>query len=169
MRKTGKGGVIMFYTGVGSRATPPDVLVLMTRIANKCYRLGYILRSGGAIGADQAFERGALDKKEIYLAAHSTPEAEAMAAMYHPKWNACNAYVRRLHGRNCFQVLGLTLDTPSSALVCWTPDGCESHAERTRGTGGTGTAISIANAYNVPIFNLQRESRFRQWQAWVGS
>lgn len=159
----------MFYTGVGSRATPGNVLVLMTRIAIKCNQLGYTLRSGHAIGADQAFERGAGNLKEIYLAAHSTPEAEAMAAMYHPKWDACKPYVRQLHGRNCFQVLGLGLDTPSEALVCWTPDGCESHAERNRGTGGTGTAISIANAYNIPIFNLQRESRFQQWMAWLQS
>jgi len=158
-----------FYTGVGSRKTPTHVLELMTRIAEKCYRLGYILRSGGADGADLAFEAGAGFQKEIYLAAHCTPEAEMLASKYHPAWNRCSVFARKLHGRNAFQVLGKGLDTPSMCLVCWTPDGCESHAERSIETGGTGTAISIANAYNVPIFNLQQESRFYLWEKWVGT
>ena len=155
------------YTGVGSRQTPQYVLELMTRIAMKCCRLGYTLRSGGADGADKAFEAGAGAMKEIYLAHHSTPEAEALASKFHPAWNRCSSFVRKLHGRNSFQVLGPALISPSTALVCWTPDGCISHAERTIKTGGTGTAISIANAYNVPIFNLQRADHYDIWMRWA--
>jgi predicted Rossmann fold nucleotide-binding protein DprA/Smf involved in DNA uptake len=44
-----------YYTGVGSRKTPPDVLSLMTRIATHLDSLGKILRSGGAKGADDLF------------------------------------------------------------------------------------------------------------------
>ena len=56
----------MFYTGIGSRKTPKTILKLFTEVAIYLSKQGYILRSGGAKGADQAFERGAA-KKEIYL------------------------------------------------------------------------------------------------------
>ena len=47
-----------FYTGIGARRTPPEVLALMTRAAFALLKRGYVLRSGHAIGADSAFERG---------------------------------------------------------------------------------------------------------------
>lgn len=141
------------YTGVGSRNTPQSVLQIMHDIAVKLSDLGYTLRSGGADGADKAFESGTNDK-EIYTIHHASQIAMAIAAKFHPAWNHCNQYVKRLHGRNVFQVLGVGLHTPSKFLICWTPDACISHNTRTRRTGGTGTAISIADYYNVKIFNL---------------
>lgn len=45
-------------TGIGARDTPEDVLALMTRIASEFERRGAVLRSGGAGGADLAFEKG---------------------------------------------------------------------------------------------------------------
>lgn len=47
------------YAGIGSRETPHHVLMDMVRIAKLLYSLGYTLRSGGADGADSAFEMGA--------------------------------------------------------------------------------------------------------------
>lgn len=47
------------YAGVGSRKAPQEVLGLMERIARRLAVLGWMLRTGGAEGADQAFERGA--------------------------------------------------------------------------------------------------------------
>ena len=38
----------------------------MTKISRHYHSKGYVLRSGGADGADSAFERGAGDLKEIY-------------------------------------------------------------------------------------------------------
>jgi hypothetical protein len=153
----------MFYTGVGSRKTPPDVISLMTRIAAKLMVMDYTLRSGGAVGADQAFELGAGNKKNIFLAGQATQAAMNIAAAFHPAWDRCSQFAKRLHGRNSFQVLGINLDTPSSLLVCWTPDGCINHAQRSIKTGGTGTAISIAEHYKVSIFNLALPGTFDQW------
>lgn len=148
------------YTGVGSRKTPDDVLKLMHRFgAYMSDRM--ILRSGGAVGADMAFQYGCESKdgsQEIYLAKHCTPEAMEIASKFHPAWNRCGNYARLLHGRNAFQVLGHTLDDPSALMICWTPDGCVSHKTRSINTGGTGTAISIAEYYNIPIFNLRNPS-----------
>ena len=144
------------YTGIGSRQTPPEILSIMTRFALKMSRLGWILRSGGAVGADTAFEKGAT-RKDITIASDATPEAMKIAAKYHPMWSACSRYAQKLHGRNAFQVLGRDLKSPSSFLICWTIDGCISNKDRKRETGGTGTAISIADAHGVKIFNLQRQ------------
>lgn len=52
------------YTGIGSRETPPDILELMTKIARFMFKQGFTLRSGGADGADSAFEAGAENDKE---------------------------------------------------------------------------------------------------------
>lgn len=48
------------YTGIGSRETPPEVCDLMSRFAYAMAAAGWHLRSGGADGADLAFERGCL-------------------------------------------------------------------------------------------------------------
>ena len=159
----------MYYTGVGSRSTPQDVLHLMTRIAMKMRDSGYILRSGGAEGADTAFEQGAGIDKEIYYANDATPEAEAIAAQFHPAWHKCKPYVRKLHGRNAFQILGRHLQEPSIYCICWTPDGCTTHMERCYRTGGTGTAISIAEAYQLYIVNLAIPSHRKTWEEWVNN
>lgn len=44
-----------YYTGIGSRQTPKDILKLMEDIAFKLAQKGYILRSGAAGGADTAW------------------------------------------------------------------------------------------------------------------
>ena len=47
-----------FYTGIGSRNTPVSEQEKITKIAAYLEAIGFVLRSGGADGADQAFERG---------------------------------------------------------------------------------------------------------------
>ena len=143
-----------FYTGVGSRDIPQEFFDYAVSLGRKLAKLGWILRSGGASGADTAFQNGAGKHCTIYLANQATPQAMAIAEKYHPAWSRCGDYVRKLHGRNAFQVLGADLNTPSKFLVCWTIDGAESHRARCYQTGGTGTAISIASENNIPVFNL---------------
>ncbi len=162
----------MYYTGVGARKTPLDILNLMTQIAFKLHKLGYWLRSGGADGADTAFERGALHNKRIFYANDTTKEAMDIAAYFHPAWGRCSIFAKKLHGRNAFQVLGRDLNKPSQLLICWTPDGCITHTGppgigRSSNTGGTGTAISIASHYGVPVHNLARLDCLEQWIKWL--
>jgi hypothetical protein len=137
----------------------------MEKIAILYKGLGCILRSGGAKGADSAFEKGAGGLKEIYKADINkvvSPElykkARKIAKAHHGAWHKCSEYAKALHSRNVFQVLGADLVTPSMCLICWTPDGCKSLSERTIETGGTGTAISVASYHSIPIFNLCVES-----------
>lgn len=58
--------------------------------------------------------------------------------------------------RNAYQVLGKNLKSPVKFVLCYTDDGCQTDAERTRKTGGTGQAITIADFNNIPVINLQR-------------
>lgn len=158
---------MFYYTGVGSRNTPNDVLALMNSIAIKMQKLGYILRSGGADGADKAFESGTGPTKQIFYANDCTLEAMAIAEQFHPAWHKCSQFARKLHGRNAFQVLGPNLNDPSKYCICWTSDGATTHMERCFKTGGTGTAISIADAYKVPVINLAVPSHRQHWQEWI--
>lgn len=59
----------MFYTGIGSRATPGDIKLRMSVLAHVLEKRGYILRSGGVRGADTALEKGIKEdsNKRIYL------------------------------------------------------------------------------------------------------
>ncbi len=48
----------LFYTGVGSRETPGYILDIMVKLGYYLEAAGVSLRTGGAPGADQAFEEG---------------------------------------------------------------------------------------------------------------
>lgn len=153
------------YAGIGSRATPPDVLKRIAKIAARLEVLGWTLRSGAAQGADTAFEL-AVTTKEIYLpwpgfngrakACLTMPSeaANAMAENIHPAWKRLSWAAQRLHARNMHQILGAQLNVPVTFVLCWTSDGCESAATRTHRTGGTGQAIALASAQKIPVFNL---------------
>ena len=55
------------FAGIGSRSTPDHVLQAMRKVAHRLAEMGYTLLSGGAAGADSAFEEGCFGRKEIYL------------------------------------------------------------------------------------------------------
>lgn len=150
------------YAGIGSRETPRDVLDAFVVIGSYLAKHGYTLRSGGAQGADEAFERGCDQQngaKEIFLPwssfrsstsslVVSAPEAFSIAAKHHPRWDSLSDAAQKLLARNTHQILGWTFDSPSNFVVCWTKGGL--------GAGGTGQAIRVANAYGVPVFDAGR-------------
>lgn len=157
------------YTGIGARRTPLDVLDLMRSLAARLWQAGWVLRSGGAAGADRAFEAGAAGvgaEWETYRAdggwcrlADLTPGgptagAFELAARVHPAWSSCSDRVQVLHARNCHQILGPDLSEPASFVVCWTPDGSLDGASRE--AGGTGQALRVATLHSIPVFNLRR-------------
>jgi hypothetical protein len=148
-----------FYAGIGSRNTPYDMQWFMTRVATKLEVLGWILRTGGAPGADQAFERGVKDSRniEIYLpwrgfegrrgiVSGENGEARSIAERFHPAWDRLGDGARKLMTRNTNQVLGGDLRTPAKFVLCWTPEGS--------GSGGTGQAIRIAKHYGIQVWDL---------------
>lgn len=137
-----------YYSGIGARATPPDVLKRMHRLAGILCRLGYTLRSGGAEGADVAFEMGCdPDFKEIFKAHGDIPMwTNVFTDLFHPAPSKLKEYPRKLMNRNACQILGRDGSTPVDFVVCWTADG--------RASGGTGHAIKIAQYFNIPVYNF---------------
>jgi len=157
------------YAGIGSRLTP--ILCFMQEIAAALATRGLILRSGGPPGADVAFEKGcdmARGRKEIFLpwkgfnrsfSPHFSPpkQAEELASYFHPRWNLCTPSMRKLHARNCQQVLGKNLDNPIDFLLFRAPE------RKGWVEPGSATAVLIARRMNIPTFNLWQEETLSLW------
>lgn len=170
--------MVKFYSGVGSRDTPQDILILQRKVAAKLAKEGYTLRSGGADGSDIYFEYGSDDingSKEIYISwdnpksthgriyyhnnrdvfkldlSPKKEDAMILASEIHPAWDRCSQAAQKLHSRNMFQVLGYRLDTPSKFLICYAiPQGGSVK-------GGTRSAFECAKKHGIPVFNMYRE------------
>ena len=151
-----------FYTGIGSRETPEVVLNQMQNYAKALKANGFILRSGGAGGADSAFETNSLDD-EIYLPWDDFNDKQSnliLSSMKNYKkaekilktvvdehhWNSLSSGGKKLHTRNVYQILGQDLKTPSDFVIAWTKNGLLK--------GGTATALKLAALHDVKIYNL---------------
>jgi hypothetical protein len=141
------------YAGIGSRRTPRQVCLLITRLAEWLRARNYTLRSGGAEGADKAFEAGAGDAKEIYLPFTASPKALEIAEQYHPAWDKCSDSARQHLGRNTHIILGSDCQDPVSFVLCWTDSPSR---------GGTSQGLRIAADYEIPIYNLFDPSTYKR-------
>lgn len=177
-----------FYAGIGSRSTPPYILHLMEDVAGRLADAGWMLRTGGADGADMAFmegcntchlmlpwpgfnhlsviRNGGYEYGTRYF--YPSPHATDMSVQYHPTPDRLSRQAQLMMGRNALQVFGYIDDAGtfmqpfSKFVVCWTPDGAVE--ETSRATGGTGHAIRLANAYSIPVFNLQRAEHLQLFE-----
>jgi hypothetical protein len=155
------------YAGIGSRRTKEPILNAMEAAGQALASLGLTLRSGAAYGADTAFERGcdnAHGPKEIYIPwegfnkrytnewgviGHEITHyhtARNLAAEHHPTWNKLSLGIRPLMIRNSYQIMGRDMQSPCLFVLCSTPG--------SQGQGGTGQAIRIAQAHNIPVFDM---------------
>lgn len=177
----------MKYAGIGSRETPDEILSLMCDFAFT-NTSNLVLRSGGALGADKAFERGAAESMafepypEVYEYAEiywpwsgygeqdwgfltpklkePTDEAYVIAQEHHPAWHRMGRGGHALHARNCHIVLGERLDDPVDFIICWTPGG--------KLKGGTAQALRLAATYEIEIHNLALPEAKEEIQALTG-
>jgi hypothetical protein len=155
-------GSARVYAGVGSRKTPFRILKIMEYVAYYLALNEFALRSGGASGADAAFEKGAQKAGGVCkillpwqkFNGHSSPfydlpqKAFRLAAEVHPCWTALPSQVHRLHARNTVVVLGEQCSDATSVefILCWTPEGRE--------VGGTGQALRLAKRWGISVFNM---------------
>jgi hypothetical protein len=146
------------YAGIGSRETPRLIQQQMASIARRLDSMGYCLRSGGADGADDAFEKGAATK-QIFLPwdgfngrtvdgiSYFVPPFNLdLVNQFHPAASRLSTAALKLMSRNSYQVLGPDLNDPVEFVLCWTEGG--------KKKGGTSFALRIAKSRNIPIFNL---------------
>lgn len=150
------------YAGIGSRKTPENVLSLIVELASFLCSKNFILRSGGAIGADSAFEKGCdailSTRKEIYKTKSVTTEALALTKelLGNEHWNNCDEPASKLHARNIQLILGLDLKIPVKFIICWTDQ---------INRGGTRTSMLIAEKHNIPVFNLYDQETLMEAKA----
>ena len=161
-----------FYAGIGARKTPENELRKMKEIAKILAKAGIVLRSGGAVGADSAFEKGCNEVdpglKEIYLPWNGFDPAQngnpryadnrvifadqassrhlEMARKYHPNFDKLGRGGKALMARNGSQMLGRNMEKASDFVVCWTKNGKE--------VGGTGQAIRMAEDLGIKTYNI---------------
>jgi hypothetical protein len=160
----------LYYAGIGSRKSSPKIMETMMRFGQILAERGWVLRSGGAEGADKAFEAGCdLGKGEkeiflpwkkfngnlspLYFKSKEIPnnikeEAFALAAKYHPVWDQLSYGAKCLQARNGLQILGRDLNTPVSMVLFWSP-------MITR--GGTSQALRIAADRGIMAYNMGSE------------
>ena len=158
----------MIYAGIGARKTPKRILNQMRIIGKSLGNRGILLHSGGANGADLAFEYGCDEvngPKKIYLPWKGFNNSDApfipltdntikLAKDFHPRWDKLSRAGQSFMARNGYQVLGPDLDDPVDLVICWTPDG--------KASGGTGQAIRIAEYYQIPVINMYNYRDFSQ-------
>lgn len=148
-----------FYAGIGSRETPQEILEKMKQHALFLQKCNYILRSGGADGADKAFESGAGSLKEIYLPWKNfngsisnliqiPKQAYESVYKYHPNPYALSQGALKLMARDYCQVFGYD-EEPINFCLCWTKNG--------KASGGTGQAIRICEANGIPVYNYYNQ------------
>jgi hypothetical protein len=188
---------VKFYTGVGSRETPNDILKLMENIGEKLASQGWTLRSGGAVGADQAFERGMFK-----FAGYDQPYSWLPAEIYLP-WSGYEDHYKDTHGGLNILPSHIKLEDERIAEgmamaihPAW--EACKQGAKKmhtrnvfqvlgrtldapskmliawtrldNRGNpkGGTATAINLANENGVTTFNLNKPENFERINKWIG-
>jgi len=145
---------------------------------------GYGLRSGGARGADQAWEEGAstgpspvqsfrvsLRLGEIgiplsAIAPEIVARATELASLHHRAWPYLKPYARQLMTRNCLQVLGPALDDPVARVLCWAPDSVLEAGTVVDVSGGTGLAVRLARTRGIPVLNLALPEHLEAARRW---
>ena len=171
------------YAGIGSRRTPDAVLVAMADLAESLGQAGCILSTGGADGADRAFETGAL-RTDAPVTVHAPwsgysgyrpgrePETDIdvrvprpadtlrdepyadIARRHHPAWERCGRGARALFVRNV-AILAGALGADGEALPVLAAVAYTPNGLATgRDAGGTGHTLRIAAELGIPAVNV---------------
>lgn len=159
-----------FVTVVGSRKTPTTDLNKMRAIITALVALGFALRSGGAEGVDDlvtetdcfreiiipwnGFNKLYHEPKKGFFNAtylQGYTKARALALKVHPNPSALTRGAIALHTRNVYQLIGTVgynRNELSRFVVCYAP------IEKGSVTGGTRTAVVIAEELGIRVYNI---------------
>ncbi len=155
------------YVVTGNRDTPASVLADIKELVIKLEGLGFITRTGGMDGVDQAAEEASknlelylpwkdFNKKETKLYWNDKAALQA-AKVYSPVFDNLKPAIQAFLAKNARMVLGTSFNSNCLFLLCWSEDGAEAKKDVTARTGNIGHVILIANSIGIPIFNLGKE------------
>jgi hypothetical protein len=166
--------MIREYAGIGSRDLTPAQREVCVKLGYFLATQGWILHTGNAQGADQAFAEGAnlVDPKAVrlflpwrsYEAAavrdgnqvfsleqYSPQQIDVLneeAAQYHPAWDRLKQGGQKLMMRN-----GLII-APTAHLVRHPVAVVLAFPSQKPGGGGTGQGMRLAESYGLPVVDL---------------
>ncbi len=181
-----------YWTGIGSRETPEDVMALMVAVGKLMTDQGWVLRSGGADGADSAFYAGSLQsdnfqnaKPYIYISwdgmSNSTtvyqhdPSRGIYNAKLYDTWDEANAIALSLRGS--FERLGwrgiahhtrnvfqvLGHDLSTpSKFLMCWAIPVGKRGDRSKVKGGTTPAVRLAIQRNIEVINLYKNDEYNR-------
>ena len=171
------------YAGIGSRRTPEPVRAAMADLAETLGRAGCVLSTGGADGADRAFERGAL-RTDAPITVHAPwsgyngyrpgrePESDIdvrvpgptdavsgrayldLARRHHPAWDRCGRGARALFARNVAILAGALGEDGDSLPVLAAVAYTPNGRADGRDAGGTGHGLRVARDLGIPAVNV---------------
>ena len=175
------------YAGVGSRATPREVLAGISDVAQVLGDAGFALSTGGADGADKAFESGAL-RTDAPVTVHTPwpgyngyrpgrdPESDIdvihpraddavrglsflhLARKHHPAWDRCRRGARALFLRNVSILAGALGDDGTVLPVRAVIAWNPNGSAHGREAGGTGHTLRVAAELDIPVVNLSERT-----------
>lgn len=183
------------YTGIGSRETPTDVCQLFHAIGySQCAR-GWVLRSGGADGADEAFYQGAIAypgfcsrAAEIFIPWNGFKRTHSPPLYHDPERGIYDASrfdaheearALALQARGSFEGLGqggIRLHTRNAYQVLGRTLSqpsrslvCWAQPIGRKGAvkGGTNTAVQIALRHGIRVLNAYKDVDRRLLEEWV--
>ena len=187
----------MIYTLIGSRSTPKDIMVLMEKFSYKAASQGYVVRSGGADGADACAEVGVkrylkdnnlgehiqTDLMEIYLPwsdfnKRDSDEEGSYTLSYLPNKGRAYALAEETHPAwdRCSNGAKSLHARNTMQILGANLDKpsrfilCYGESEKKGSVipkGGTRTACKLGEKYGVEIFNLYLDEHRKRVDAWV--
>ena len=174
-------GFYKAYVGIGDAKTPPEVLQKMSSLAATLASKGWTVRhTGNNEGPDIAFEqaggpaeayiawKGFNNRQSEFIPPKAVhPEVITIMKQYMPTFDNVKPGVHKIIARGVYAVIGKDLRSPARFLVCWSPDGAESAAEKTSKTGFMGMPIALASNLRIPVFNLQKPDAMERLMQFV--
>ena len=155
-----------YYAGVGSRETPLREQARMEKISKLLGELGYYLRSGGAEGAGQAFERGAeiagypveeWSPNISYFPLHEWATEKASSTCWELPLERMSAYKISSITRNMYVLFGDDSEIlkPVDFVVYWS---ASDPMEKGGGCEETRSVVRASHEAGIPTYNLRTQA-----------
>lgn len=181
------GPVRGWITGVGSQGTPEWAMLGIQRVIAAYAARGYGIRTGDAVGADEATRVAAklagAPLRVFAVSKQACPDTVCFSKLpaqvqrqaldfveeLHPAPRALKPFWRLLHARNSNQVLSEGLDDPSELVVLWAMKSeFDDEGRLKNAAGGTGQAVRVAHKFNVRALNLDLPEHRAQLERELG-
>lgn len=163
---------------LSNQDAPDEIKSVCEKLARVLVENGYTIRTSGGKGGEEAFEKGAGDKVEVYIPwkgfdqkqsqfCKTKDEAKDVVRQFSPSFESLSKGVQTIIASKAHVILGKDLNSPIRFLVVWSLDGAETKKECTAKTGFVSTPIKIAESIQIPVFNLKRSDALERIRALI--